>query len=205
MADSWEAVTAPDVKLIIRLDEDDEGLKEYANTKWPKAWEFHVGASLAGAAQAWQWAFQKFPDEKCYGWLGDDAVLYTPGWVSVLEAQAQRWRVSYPDDGFQHENLATHPCCSGDFLRALGYWALPELKHYYCDTILHTLAKQLCLLQYCPDVLFEHMHPVAGKGKDDATYQRSMKSWQSDTAVYEEWLRTRARDDLRRIANAIRA
>ena len=196
MCKSWEATVTKPSKLIIRLDEDDPDLRDYFNKLWPENWHFYVETPLRGAAQSHAWAFEKFPNEPFYGALGDDIILHTPGWNKTLEAEAGAWHLAYPDDGFQHGKLATHPCVGGDLLRALDYWAIPGLCHYYVDTTLHVIAAHLKLLRYCPHVSFEHMHPINGKAPDDATYQRSARHYEHDSVIFHSWLHNQAKHDI---------
>ncbi len=199
MCKSWEETVTKPSKLTVRLDEDDPVLREYFEKTWPKSWNLYVDAPLRGAAQSHAWAFERFPNEPFYGALGDDIILHTPGWNKTLEAEAGAWHLAYPDDGVQGKKLATHPCIGGDLLRALGYWALPQLHHFYVDTTLHVIAAHLKLLRYCPHVLFEHKHPINGKAKDDATYKRSAQHWDHDSGVFYSWLHNGAKHDIAKV------
>lgn len=203
MCDSWIKTVDGEPYTVIRLDDDDPFLEKYLKHQWPPAWFISVGPPTNGVAEKLNWAFRSFPKEKQYGFLADDVVLRTPCWNTTLEMLAGDWQLAYPDDGFQHERLATHPCCGGELLRALGYWALPGIHHNFLDTALFAVAKRLRLAQYAPYVLFEHMHPVADKAKGDATYQRARKLWNADQTTFTKWLGNDFLNDTKRVKNAI--
>lgn len=64
-----------------------------------------------------------------------------------------------------------------------------DVEHLYCDNAIKDLGEQADCLRYLPDVLIEHMHPVAGKAPMDAGYQRvnRREQYRTDRLAYELW------------------
>lgn len=106
--------------------------------------------------------------------LDDDHWPQTPGWdqlyLNALDSLGGTG-VVYGNDLFQRDRLPTTPGISTDIVRELGWYAPPELQHWYCDNFWLELGKRSDRLAYLPDVIIEHRNVQAGKAPDDATYQ----------------------------------
>lgn len=154
-------------KVYIRLDDDDPRLQEYGEIPH----RFIVGPRV-GPAQCLRECFDFFPHEDCYGMMGDDMAIHTNEWDRKLQTAAGRWNVAYPDDGLKGETLATHPFIGGEFVRAMGFLALPGLYMLFADTVWDFLGRQYGNLIYCPEIYLEHLHWSAGKAVRDETYTK---------------------------------
>ncbi len=64
------------------------------------------------------------------------------------------------------------------------------VDHLYCDNAIKDLGLAMDRLRYLPDVLIEHMHPVAGKAESDEQYDRvnSSSQYRKDRERYQNWL-----------------
>ncbi len=176
--------TAP---VRLRLDADDVDLDAYHEIILPPSWLKVVRPRLPGGANAAHAEmFEQSPELDWYGLLADDVVPRTPGWDKALIDAAGKDRLAFADDGFQHGNLATHPVIGGDMIRAIGWLCCPAVGHNYADTCLHLIAQKSGREVYLPDVVVEHMHPLAGKGQQDATY-RYAQDFVADTAKFYKW------------------
>lgn len=156
-------------KLYIRIDDDDPCCESYRAVVLPHYAKLECGprVDVAGAMRE---CLAACPDEDCYAFIGDDTIIHTQGFDARLRDAAGPWGVSYPDDGLKGVAQATHPFIGGDFLRAIGFWALPGLSHLYTDTTWDFLGRRYGNLTYCPRVLVEHLHWSAGKSERDAIY-----------------------------------
>lgn len=176
--------TAP---VRVRLDQDDPDLDSYHEIVLPKNWLKVVRPRLTGGANAAHAEmFAEFPNLDWYGLLADDVVPRTNGWDKALIEAAGKDKLAFADDGFQGGNLATHPLIGGDLIRAIGWLCCPSVGHNYADTCLHLIAKLAGREVYLPHVKVEHMHPLAGKAKEDATY-RYAQDFVADTAKFYKW------------------
>lgn len=160
------AATRSNAKIWVRLDKDDPTLFEYLKLDLPTV---HVGEQVK-AAGAMEEAFRFYPDEQAYGLIGDDAIPKTFHWDRKLYVNP--WTITYPDDGIWGESYASHPFVGGDFVRAIGFYALPGLVHLYTDTVWDHLGRLYGNIIYKPQVRIEHLHWSVGKAPKDATYER---------------------------------
>ena len=81
--------------------------------------------------------------------------------------------VSYGNDLFQREALATAAVIDSRLVSALGYISPSDIQHLYVDSFWMELGRAFGNLKYLDDVVLEHMHVTAGKAPNDATYARS--------------------------------
>jgi hypothetical protein len=116
------------------------------------------------------------------GFMGDDHRPRTFGWdAEYLKALRELGTgIVYGDDLVQRRNLPTQVAMTSDIIRTLGYMTPPGLGHMYLDNFWRDLGTAAGCLRYLPDVVVEHVHPVAGKAAWDEGYARV-----NDAAVYE--------------------
>jgi hypothetical protein len=182
-------------KIYIRLDIDDPKLSEYQKLDLGRS--LVVTGHQVKAAGAMREVFREYPNEKFYGFVGDDSIPRTEKWDSELAKSAGEWGVSYPDDLLKRQSLATHPFVGGNFLRAIGFWALDGLTHLYTDTTWDFLGRLYGNLVYRPDVIVEHMHFSVGKANHDKTYSRIFNGRNyslEDAECFEKWVRSYKKD-----------
>jgi glycosyltransferase involved in cell wall biosynthesis len=131
---------------------------------------------------------------------GDDIIFRTPGWdVKVLAEFAK-----HPDgivlvhgnDLFQGGNLATHGFLHRRWVEAVGHFVPPYFSSDYNDTWLTAVADEIGRRVYLPDVVTEHLHPLAGKGEWDLTHRERLERHQKDDvgALYASLAYERAND-----------
>lgn len=138
-------------------------------------------------------------DATSVGMIGDDNRFRTAGWdVAMDGALTERPGIAYGDDGFQHERLPTSWWLSRPIVDAFGM-TNPALRHFYMDNYWLELGRATGSLRYLPDVVIEHLHPLAGKAKDDAIYQRGHRFARGDRALHERWLKRGKERDLARL------
>lgn len=171
----------------VRLDDDDPKLAEYDDIALPDGWLKTVGPRLPNRCNgAVEEMYRLFPTESVYGLMADDLIPRTQYWDRRLIEAAGNNRLAYADDGFQHETVATHPVIGGDLVRTIGWLAIPGVLHSFVDTALHTIAFRTGRLVYLPDVLVEHMHPLANKAPVDEVH-RYQETYVHDSTVFYRW------------------
>jgi len=118
------------------------------------------------------------------GFLGDDHRPRTPGWDKELCTDA----VAYGNDLIQGHLLATAVVINSRIIKELGYFVPPGAWHLYFDNAWLDMGKRYGL-EYRHDIVIEHMHPIAGKAKMDASYMRSNAGevYEHDAEVYKAW------------------
>lgn len=112
-----------------------------------------VSSSQGTVTEALNRMFIDNQDYDFYFIANDDLVFHTPQWDIKL---ANKGKICYGDDGFQHDNLATFPMIDGDIVRAIGWLQMPKLLKYFGDNVWHTLGHNLGILQYKSDVKIQH-------------------------------------------------
>jgi hypothetical protein len=142
------------------------------------------------------------------GFMGDDHRPRTTGWDEHYLAALRELQtgIVYGDDLFQGVNLPTQVAMTADIIRAVGHMAPPGLRHLYVDNFWRDLGQAAGCLRYLPDVIVEHMHPLAGKGVDDDGYRRvnARAVNDADAATYQAYVRDRLPGDVA-LVRALRA
>lgn len=199
MAKAWEVTRAWGVvPLIWALDGDDPAYDEYIS-------EIDHGFGLEAhyhTSPQWQPMVPKLNRVAvdavgafgfgAVGFLGDDHVPRTDGWVFSLAADIifSGPCILYGRDGFQDIKLPTWWVMSSSIIQALGRMVPADVQHMYCDNAVMTLGVETGTLRYLPDVLIEHMHPVAGKAEMDEGYHRvnRRQQYERDRVQFDAWL-----------------
>lgn len=137
------------------------------------------------------------------GFMGDDHRPRTLGWdAEYLDALRELGTgIVYAEDGYQGEKLPTQCAMTADIIRALGFMAPPALRHMYVDNFWFDLGANLDRLTYLPDVLVEHMHPVAGKAEWSEGHLRvnAREVIDADAEAYAEYLRESFEADVTKV------
>jgi hypothetical protein len=78
---------------------------------------------------------------------------------------------------------------SSDLVKFLGWFALPVVKHFYCDNAVSEIGRRADLLRYVPEAVIEHLHYTISPGTErDKTYAEAEESAGAhDHAAYQEW------------------
>lgn len=157
----------PGSRLLFLVDADDPTLPDY-----PRGYvEVVEPTGCMGGALA-QLSQEMVGGATSIGMIGDDNRFRTPGWDVILDGWLSSTPgIAYPDDGFQHERLPTNWWLSRPIFDEFGL-AHPYLRHLYMDNYWQAMGEGARCLRYFPEVLIEHLHPLAGKGVDDPGYHR---------------------------------
>lgn len=171
---AWHATSTPGVaKLLVALDDDDPQLEGYQTMAWDlRATTFTVNPRERLGPTLNRLALEHAAGHFAIGFLGDDHRPRTRGWDARM-VQALRelgTGVAYGNDLLQGANLASAVAMTSDIVATLGYMIPPGMIHLYLDNFWMALGHGLDRLAYLPDVVIEHVHPVAGKAEWDAGY-----------------------------------
>lgn len=125
------------------------------------------------------------------GFQGDDHRPRSRGWDKryLDELRSLGSGFVYGDDLLQGPNLPTQVAMTSDIVRALGWMAPPFLRHMYVDNSWKVLGEAIGRIRYLPDVVVEHMHPVAGKSEWTEGHIRVNDGaiYAADHAAFEAW------------------
>ena len=203
IVEAWNTTSAwVDAQLAFVVDQDDPTLDqckaEFAAVDLPPredrgparmavfdSWR-PLAPKLNAAARLWR------SDHFALGFAGDDHLPRTPGWTTAMLAALREMGtgVVYGDDLLQRERLCTSWAMTSDIVRALGRMVPAPVEHMYCDNSVMALGRTAGCLRYLPEVVIEHMHPLAGKAEWDSGYVRVNRAEQfaQDEAAYSHWL-----------------
>jgi hypothetical protein len=186
-------VTKATVPVVIRLDDDDPTLKESLALDWPDSFEILVDKRKWHIPKH-QEMFEIFPNEDCYGLIGDDNAPRTIGWDEKTAEACGSWNIVYTTDLDSNGNkFPDRSFCmvGGGLLRTWGRVAPEGMNHLYIDNVWAKISEELDNRVYLKDVVIEHLHPWKGKVKRDATYNRTadngVKYSKDDRKVFIEW------------------
>lgn len=121
-------------------------------------------------------------------WWGDDVRMHTRGWDTMVRAHEKL--MVYGDDLYQGQKMATHPFVRVEVPLALGYLLPSELIHSCADTFIEALCRACDSVVYDQRIITEHLHPDAGKGLRDQTYDDARALYAEDRATMDRILPT---------------
>jgi hypothetical protein len=95
----------------------------------------------------------------------------------------------YGNDLIQGEALPTQVAMTSDIILATGHMVPAGALHLWLDNAWLALGRALDAITYLPDVIVEHLHPIAGRAQWDAGYAEANTDARSDAdrAVFERW------------------
>lgn len=115
----------------------------------------------------------KYPVYDYFIFMGDDHLPRTQGWdKAFMEAIGFDTGFAYGNDLLQGANLPTAYAMSRDLVLELQGMTFPGCIHLYFDNFVKQFGLDLRCLKYLPNVIIEHLHPVAGKADMDEGYER---------------------------------
>lgn len=197
-----EATYADGVALVAVTDADDPRLEDYQSMMLRlriqnPGLDIHeiVLPQWLPLVPKLNYAAQLLADDwYALGFMGDDHWPRTKHWhrqfLGVLGELGTG--IAYGNDLIQGHKLPTQWVMTGDVVQAWGGMVPARVEHLYCDNAVLMAGRALGRLRYLPEVIIEHMHPVAGKAKVDEQYARvnSPVQYEQDGLRYQKWLRS---------------
>ncbi len=187
--------------------EDDAEIDGYRNLRLPYGWELVVMPS----GQPWQTdklnhAVQYRPNEPWYGWIADDLVVKTE-FEGPLVRAAGRWGIASANDEWQASHnvikgrMHGATVFGGDFIRSMGYWVVPTLRHQRIDDAWEMIGRELGNWQTLMGVVTAHNHPYKDGVKGDITHHRvnNADAAQRDKAAFNAWVSEEYPDLIHRV------
>lgn len=187
LAKALKQTCTTEYQLFARIDNDDEvEYKELENTT------YLVGPRIFYAKSVNEIAAVALKDGFTHiAILGDDVLPETVGWDQKMIDSLPELGVVYGSDGLEHlhgEDLPTHVVVPIEMYKRLGWIALPELRHLFCDNVWRELGK-ITKFIYLPDVKLTHLHRWNKSAPDDKTYQEANDKIkrEQDKSAFEAW------------------
>lgn len=199
LAQSFAETCTTGARLVLALDVTDPDLAAYhdalgtvpaapGHTTYVVTVQNEPGSMVGALNEAAAAAAEG--DWFAIGFAGDDHRPRTTGWdAAYLEALRELGTgLVYGNDLLQGENLPTQCAMTSDIVRTLGWMAPPDLTHMYVDNWWLELGRRADCIRYLPDVVVEHMHPVAGKADWDEGHRRvnAPEMYERDHASFQQ-------------------
>jgi len=186
--------TETESDLIVIVDDDEPQMDAYLQLGCDV---LMVEKQGKGMAKPLNFAARHYAHKyRHFAFLGDDHRPRTKNWdlhfINTLDELGTG--LVYGNDLFQGENLATAVGMTGNIVNALGGMVPPDMIHLYLDNFWMTLGKDLNALRYIPEVVLEHLHPVAGKAEWDEGYRavNAEEVYSADKKALDDYLSSTA-------------
>lgn len=206
LAAAFTDTCTADTQIVLSLDRDDTDRAAYYETlngtnRVASIVEQDTGTMVTALNYAAVYASRQ---AFAVGFLGDDHRPRTKGWdkhyLDALRdlAATRTVGIVYGNDLFQGENLPTQVAMTANLIDALGYMAPPALTHMYVDNFWRDLGQRLNCIRYLPEVVVEHLHPIAGKAEWDEGHRRvnAPDMFARDGNAYAAYLRSQLWTDI---------
>jgi len=189
--------------LYIVVDNDDPKWNEYAKnesyTMLPADNKTGGCAASLNTGAVLLLDITKFPLYDYFVFMGDDHLPRTEKWdQALIQALKHDAGIAYGNDLLQGENLPTAYATSREVVNELRGMTFPGCIHLFFDNFVKQLGIDLGCLKYLPDVIIEHLHPVAGKAEMDEGYARvnQPKWYEEDLLTLQKYIRSQEYVDL---------
>jgi len=199
--ESWRKHTEGFSDLCILLDDDD-----HFRYKRHKDVLYNINTNVRFVPKLNRAAMQYKDSYKYIANFSDDFIIHTQWESQFLEFFNNNSGVGivYGNDLLQSEKLPTAVCMSSIIISTLGYMIPTELQHMYADNFWKDLGMQAGILKYFPNIIFEHVHPDAGKAVRDAQYVHAAETVWTDQNNYTQYLADRLQFDVNKILNILK-
>jgi hypothetical protein len=200
MTDTVYGNAGGDVQIVVGLDVDDPA--DYEPLMHPDIVVYRGERnSLCGWTNFLAQRVLEGPNPPRYlASLGDDHRPRTAAWdIKLVEAieNLDGPGFAYGNDLLQGKAMPTAWVTSAEIVRTLGWMMLPGCQHMYVDNAVLELGNATGRIVYRPDVVVEHLHPLAGKADWDESYRQSnaQRRYAADRAAFDHWKRTQLAAD----------
>ena len=190
--------TETESDLIVIVDDDEPQMDAYLQLGCDV---LMVEKQGKGMAKPLNFAARHYAHKyRHFAFLGDDHRPRTKNWdlhfINTLDELGTG--LVYGNDLLQGENLATAVGMTGNIVNALGGMVPPDMIHLYLDNFWMTLGKDLNALRYIPEVVLEHLHPIAGKAEWDEGYMavNAEEVYSTDKKALDDYLASNAYSQL---------
>ena len=189
-------ITKTSSPLYVIVDEDDPKLQEYEDLATELQFNYMVtereGKGMAKPLNKAAHFLSEIGYHEHFCFLGDDHRPRTIDWDKefVDNLDEMETGLIYGNDLFQGEELPTAVAMTGNIVKALKGMVPPGMIHLYLDNFWLQLGRDLNAIRYLPEVIVEHMHPVAGKGDWDAQYKEvnAEEVYSADAIAFKEYM-----------------
>ena len=210
LAEAFRSTDTLNAIAVFVADADDPELPGYRQLlddgKIPRLMVYDSTSGGGGLCRPLNYAARRYAElYEAVGFMGDDHLPRTISWDDriMTELDSLEPRIVYGNDLLQGPALPTAVFMQSRMITAMGCMAPSHMRHLYLDNFWKELGERLGGLVYLPDVIIEHLHPVAGKAEWDERYQ-VVNAPARDAADRDAWLAYRDGDGFESALRAIR-
>lgn len=133
--------------------------------------------------------------------LAHDIVLQTPWESQFIDfLESVPFGMAYGNDLVHNGRLATHPCIKSSMIKAVGFYGCPAVEHNFFDNYWMDISRSLGFIQYFPQVIMEHNHPIVGKAPNDSLSKKVADLLESDQVKYQSYMTANFASDVQKIS-----
>ena len=186
---SFTETASPGTDLVFITDPDDQ--ETYAGMDWGPAVQAVLDPREFLTGKLNKTAAMMADVYDVLMWAGDDHVFRTLGFDALMLAALEDMGGSgwvYPDDK-RRSDVPEIWACSSDVVKALGWYANPQLGHYYIDNTIAELGKRAGLIRWCPEAVVEHLHysVTAETVRDEVYLSTEDRFGAADLQAFQEY------------------
>ncbi len=184
-------------ELLFIFDDDDSQLGAMRAAASENGWPYEMQENLITVPKV-NLAASRHLDKPILMFLGDDHIPRTPHWdTEVLRGFEKLSGTGYVYPwGMGREDTPEICAISTDIVKALGWFGLPAIHHFYVDNVWADIGNGAGCLLFLRDVILEHMHWTFGKGPMDHVNQRAIVLTAQDEVIYNHWCQTQRAEDI---------
>lgn len=168
------ADTEATARLVVVLDNDDPELANYweAVMAAPVFTDCITGDRIRLGPTLNREALRYTSAHEMIGFMGDDHLPRTLEWDQAIRNSIWRMKsgFAYGNDKIQGAALPTAIFMSTDIVDTLGFMCPPGLLHMFLDNAWRDWGTAMGKLDYLPDTVIEHLHPLGGTAEPDDQY-----------------------------------
>jgi hypothetical protein len=175
-------------QLLFIFDDDDPQLEANRTAAEENGWPYEVQEHFMTVPKV-NLAASRHLDSPFLMFLGDDHIPRTSGWDAAVMAGFEELGGTgyvYPW-GLGRTDTPEICAISTDIVKALGWFGLPSISHFYVDNVWADIGNGAGCLLFLPEVILEHMHWTFGKGPVDNTNRVAINLTPVDEVAYNQW------------------
>jgi 2-polyprenyl-3-methyl-5-hydroxy-6-metoxy-1,4-benzoquinol methylase len=194
--ESWREQTEGHSELCVLLDEDDE----HRYKKHPDIL-YYINPNVRFVPKVNKAALNFKDKYKYIANFSDDFIIKNKWESRFIEffTNNNGVGIAYGNDLLQQDKLPTAVCMTSNIIDTLGYMIPPQLQHMYADNFWRDLGLNTKIIKYFPDIIFEHIHPDAGKTHRDKQYEYAAEVASVDRNEYISYLNNEFKNDILKI------
>jgi 2-polyprenyl-3-methyl-5-hydroxy-6-metoxy-1,4-benzoquinol methylase len=193
---SWREYTEGHSELCILLDDDDE----HRYVKHPDVL-YYINPNVRFVPKVNKAALNFKDEYKYIANFSDDFIIKSKWESRFIEffTNNNEVGIAYGNDLLQQDKLPTAVCMTSNIINTLGYMIPPQLQHMYADNFWKDLGINTKIIKYFSDIIFEHIHPDAGKTYRDKQYEYAAEVASVDKDKYISYLNDEFKSDILKI------